>query len=104
MLDRLRGLLKQRRRRIFLAVLGGIYALAYLGVFVAIYIPFIGGPFFLAGLMVWLLPGLVFQWTPFFEFHEFGAAPIGIIGHLIMLAFYAAVAALISWPFREKKR
>lgn len=104
MMDRLRGLLKQRRWRVFLAVLGIVYFLAYFGVSVAIFIPFIGGPFFLAGLMVWFLPGLVFQWTPFFEFHEFGAAPVGIIGHLIMLVFYAAVAALISWPFRKKKR
>lgn len=104
MMDRLRGLLKQRRWRVFLAVLGVIYFLAYVGVFVAIYIPFIGGLFFLAGLYVWYIPGIVFAWTPFFEFHEFGAAPTGVIGHLIMLAFYAAVAALISWPFREKKR
>jgi len=66
--------------------------------------PFIGGVFFLAGLFAWYIPGIVFAWTPFFEFHEFGAAPTGIIGHLIMLAFYAAVAALISWPFREKGR
>lgn len=104
MMDRLRELLKQRRWRVFLAVLGIVYLLAYVGVFVAIYIPFIGGPFFLAGLMVWFLPGLVFQWTPFFEFHEFGAAPTGVVGHLLMFVFYAALAALISWPFREKKR
>lgn len=102
MMDRLRGLWKQRQWRVFLGVLGVVYFLAYVGVFVAIYIPFIGGPFFMAGLMMWFLPGLVFQWTPFFEFHQFGAAPVGIIGHLIMLAFYAALAALISWPFRKK--
>lgn len=104
MMDRLRGLLKQRRWRVFLAVLGVIYFMAFFGVSVAIYIPFLGTPYFLAGLYIWYIPGIVFAWTPFFEFHQFGAAPTGIIGHVIMFAFYAAVAALVSWPFREKDR
>lgn len=95
----------RKRWKVFGAIVGGVYFLATFGVWVAIYIPFLGGPFFLAGLMMWYVPGMVFQWTGFFEFHQFGAAPSGFIGHVIMFLFYAAIAFVLSWPFgREKKR
>ena len=94
----------RRRRRAFWITLAGIYLLAFFGPWGAIFIPFIGGPLFLAGLMVWFVPGLLFGWTGLFEFHEFGARPAGWAGHLVMLAFYAAIAALVSWPFRLKRK
>ena len=89
----------RRRLKVFGAILGVIYGLAILGVWVAIYIPFIGGVFFLAGLMVWYLPGILFAWTGLFAYHEFGAAPTGVAGHIVMLLFYATVALIASWPF-----
>ncbi len=95
----------RRRWRAFGFILAGFYVLAFFGVWVAIYVPFVGGPFFLAGLMVWFVPGLLFEWTGLFQFHEFGAAPTGWAGHVVMLVFYAFVSALLSWPFaRPRKR
>lgn len=95
----------RRRWRALGIIIGLIYFLAIFGVWVAVFIPFLGGPLFLGGLMTWYLPGIVFEWTGFFKYHEFGAAPTGWIGHVIMFLFYAAIAFVLSWPFgREKKR
>jgi hypothetical protein len=100
---RLRRLLAfdRRRWRAFWITLATIYLLALFGPWVAIFIPLIGAPLFFAGLMIWFVPGLLFGWTGLFEFHEFGAAPAGWTGHLVMLAFYAAIAAIVSWPLRR---
>lgn len=65
-------------------------------------VPFLGGFLFLARLMLHFVPGVVFAWTGLFEFHEFGASPTGWPGYLVMLAFYAVLALLISWPFRAR--
>lgn len=88
----------------FAAILALIYFVAFFGVWGAIFIPLLGGPLFIAGLMLWYIPGIVFDWTGYFKFHEFGAAPTGWEGHLIMLFFYACVAILLSWPFGLKER
>ena len=94
----------RRRWRAFGIILSTIYLLAFFGPWGAIFIPLIGGPLFFAGLMIWFLPGLLFGWTGLFVFHEFGAAPAGWTGHVVMLAFYVAVAAILSWPFRRNRR
>ena len=94
----------RRRRRAFWITLAAIYLLALFGPWVAIFIPLSGGPLFLTGLMVWFVPGVLFGWTGLFEFHEFRAQPANWVGHLVMLAFYAAVAALLSWPFRRDRK
>jgi hypothetical protein len=93
----------RRRWRAFATILALIYLLAILGPWVAIFIPLLGGPLFLAGLMIWFVPGVLFGWTGLFEFHEFGAHPANWAGHLVMLAFYAAIAGLLSWPFRRDR-
>ena len=93
-----------RRRTIaFASILALIFGLGFLGVSVGIMIPLIGGISFILGLLVWYIPGVLFAWTGLFEYHEFGAAPIGIPGYLVMLLFYAAVAVVASWPFAPKR-
>ncbi len=93
-----------RRRTIaFVSILVGIFALGFFGVSAGIFIPLIGGVFFLAGLFVWYVPGVLFGWTGFFEYHEFGAAPAGVPGYVVMLLFYGAVAVVASWPFAPKR-
>ncbi len=83
-------------------ILAVVYALTYLGIG-GISIPFLGTPLFLAGLMLWLVPGVLFAWTGFFEFHEFGATPAGWAGHAVIIIFYTCVAVLLSWPFGPGK-
>lgn len=102
----MRRFLSFNRRRwwAFGAIIGLIYFLAFFGVWGGVYIPFLGTPLFLGGLMLWYVPGVVFNWTGFFEYHEFGAAPTGWEGHVIMFLFYALIAALLSWPFGWKKK
>ena len=93
-----------RRRTIaFVSILAGIFALGFFGVSVGVMIPFLGGIFFIVGLMVWYIPGVLFAWTGFFEYHEFGAAPVGVPGYLVMLLFYGAVAVVATWPFAPKR-
>ena len=87
----------------FGAILISIYALTLFGVWVGIFIPLIGTPIFLASLFLWYIPGILFAWTGFFEFHEFGAAPTGVIGHIIMFLFYAAIAWVLSLPFAPRR-
>ncbi len=84
---------------------GFTLALFYFFTFVGgwlVAVPFLGGLLFLTALMLYLIPGIVFAWTGLFQFHEFGAAPLGWPGTVVMLLFYAALALLISWPFRAK--
>jgi hypothetical protein len=87
----------------FGAILGLVYALAFAGPGFAIFIPVLGGPLFLAGLMIWYVPGVLFAWTGLFRYHEFGAEPTGWQGHAVMLAFYACVTLVASWPFAPKR-
>lgn len=95
----------RRRWHAFGAILGLVYFLAIFGVWVAVFIPILGTPLFLGGLMIWYIPGILFEWTGFFEFHQFGAAPTGWVGHVIMFLLYAAIAVLLSWPFgRDRKQ
>jgi hypothetical protein len=98
---RLHRLLRFDRRRwqAFALILALIYVLALFGVWLAISIPVLGAPLFLASLTIWYIPGVLFGWTGLFTFHEFGAAPAGWAGHLVMFAFYACLAGLASWPF-----
>jgi hypothetical protein len=99
----LSGLFKFDRRRwwAFGIVLGAVCLLATVGTH-AIFIPFLGGPVFLVSLMLMYLPGVLFTWTGLFEFHEFGASPLGWPGYAVVVLFYAALALPISWPFRAK--
>lgn len=92
-----------KRWQVFGAIIGLIYFIAFFGVWVAVFIPFVGGPLFLIGLMVWYVPGIVLNWTGYFKFHEFGAAPTGWERHVIMFLFYALIAFLLSWPFGRRK-
>lgn len=54
--------------------------------------------------MLWYIRGIVFNWTGYFEYHEFGAAPTGWEGHLIMLLFHVSIAVLLNWPFGGEKK
>ncbi len=92
----------RRRWSVFGLILALVYCLTYLGIG-GILIPFVGGPLFLASLMLWFVPGVLFAWTGFFEFHEFGASPTGWAGHAVMVIFYASAALLLSWPFGPGK-
>jgi len=92
----------KQRWRAFVIILGVLYFLLYVGVW-GVVIPFIGVVFFLASLMLWYIPGILFNWTGFFEFHEFGASPTGLVGHAVIAIFYACAALLISWPFGRVK-
>ncbi len=98
------GLFRFDKRRwwVFGIVLGSIYFFAFVGTWFMNVIPFLGAFLFLARLTLFLAAGIVFAWTGLFEFHEFGASPLGRPGYLVMLAFYAVLALLISWPFRAK--
>lgn len=82
----------------FGVILALLYFFATLGLWVGTAIPLLGTAFFVVGLMLWYIPGILFSWTGFFRFHEFGADPTGWQGHAIMLVFYGCVAALLSWP------
>jgi hypothetical protein len=87
----------------FAGIMAAIYVLALFGVWVGLMVPFIGTPIFLASLYLWYIPGILFAWTGFFAFHEFGAAPTGMIGHIVMFLFYAAIAWLLSLPFAQRR-
>jgi hypothetical protein len=104
-LDRLSRLwaFDRRRFKIFAALLAAIYALAFFGVSAGIFVPILGTFFFLGGLFIWYLPGVLFAWTGFFEFHEFGAAPSGVLGYVVMFLFYTAIATIATWPFAPKR-
>ncbi len=89
------------RWKVALIFMGIVYFLAIFGVWVAIFIPFVGGPLFIAGLMIWYVPGLLFHWTGYFVWHEFGAAPNGWQGHVIMFVFYLGIAVVVSMLLRR---
>ena len=91
----------RRRWRAFALILGSIYALAFLGTWLAT-LPGVGAFLFLGALALWFLPAVALSWTGLFEFHEFGGVPNGVLGHLAMLAFYVVVAVIASWPFRPR--
>jgi hypothetical protein len=93
----------RRRWWVFGIILGSVYFLAFVGIWFMAIVPILGTFLFVARLMLFLAPGIVFAWTGLFEFHEFGASPLGWPGYLVMIAFYAALALLISWPFRAKR-
>ncbi len=54
--------------------------------------------------MLWYIPGILFNWTGYFKYHEFGASPSGWEGFVIMFVFYACIAVLLSWPFGRAKK
>ena len=93
----------RRRTIVFVSVLALILGLGTFGVSVGIMIPFLGGAFFLLGLFIWYVPGVLFAWTGLFRFHEFGAAPNGVAGYVVMALFYAALAVVVSWPFAPRQ-
>ena len=92
----------KRRWWAFGIVLGSFYFFAFVGAWFMNVVPFLGSFLFLARLMLFLAAGIVFAWTGLFEFHEFGASPLGWPGYLVMFAFYTVLALLISWPFRKR--
>lgn len=93
----------RRRFKVFVIVLASIFAMAFFGVSVGIFIPILGTIFFLGGLFIWYVPGVLFAWTGFFEYHEFGAAPIGAAGYLVMFLFYVAIVTAATWPLAPKR-
>ena len=66
-------------------------------------LPIIGSPLFLAALFIWYLPGVLFEWTGLFTFHEFGAIPKGVAGYIVMFLFYVALAVLLAAPCGRQK-
>ena len=93
----------QKRWKIVLFILVAIYFLALFGLWISVLIPFGGDLLFLAGLMIWYLPGVLFSWTGFFEFHEFGASPTVWQGYVVMFLFYFGFAVLVSLPFGRNR-
>ena len=93
----------RRRVKIFVIILAAIFTLAFFGVSIGIFIPILGTFFFLGGLFIWYVPGILFAWTGFFEFHEFGAAPNGVLGYIVTLLFYAAIVLIATLPFAPKR-
>ena len=73
--------------------------LATFGTSLGIFIPILGTPIFLGALFLWYIPGIVFNWTGYFTYNEFGAAPNAWQGYAIMILFYLAIAVIISLPF-----
>ncbi len=100
----MKGLFRFNRRRwiAFGVMLTVIYLLVYFGVW-GIFIPFLGAPLFLASLTLLFVPGILFTWTGFFEFAEFGVSSASWEGHAVIVIFYACVAILLSWPFGPGK-
>ncbi|MEE8504874.1 MAG: hypothetical protein V3S40_01495 [Kiloniellales bacterium] len=96
----MKGLFRFNRRRwvVFGVILTVIYLLVYFGVW-GIMIPFLGAPLFIAALMLLFVPSVLFSWTGFFEFAEFGMKSATWEGHAVIVVFYACVALLLSWPF-----
>jgi len=93
----------RRRFKFFALILVAIAALATLGVSVGIFIPIIGTLFFLGGLFIWYVPGVLFAWTGLYEFSAFGAAPSGVLGYIVMILFYGVIAVIVTWPFAPKR-
>lgn len=79
------------------AILAAVYLMAFFGAWIGAAISFLGTEFFIAQLLVWFVPGVLFEWTGLFEYHEFGASPVGFGGYAVMFLFYAAVAMGLSW-------
>lgn len=98
------GLTRFYRRRWmpFGIILTAIYLLLYFPVW-GIVVPFLGAPMFMAALMLLLVPSVLFSWTGFFEFAEFGVSFVYWEGHAVIVVFYACVALLLSWPFSRGK-
>ena len=85
------------RRLAFGASLGPVFFSASFGL--CLQRPGLGSLPFLAGLMTWYIPSPLFAWTGWFADPEFGAAPTGRPGLLLMLPFYAQIAFLPCRPF-----
>ena len=93
----------RRRWIVFASVLALIFCLGLFGVRAGLIVPYFGGAFFILGLSILYVPGVLFAWTGFFRFSEFGAAPVGVGGYVVMALFYAAVAVLASWPLAPRR-
>ena len=93
----------RRRFKIFSFVLVCIIAFAILGTTFGIRIPLLGTYILMAAFYIWLAPGILFHWTGLFEYNQFGAAPNGALGNMIILLFYMVVALVVTWPFAPKR-
>ncbi len=93
----------RRRFTIFAVLLTAIFVFVIFGISYAIVIPLIGTFLFFAALKIWFAPDLLFGWTGFFVYYEYGAAPSGVAGYVVMFLFYAAVATVVTWPFAPKR-
>jgi len=92
------------RYKIIFALLISIFLLATIGISESTSLPVIGIPIFIASILVWYIPGLVFSGTNLFVIHEMGASTTGWTSLIVMFLFYFAVATLISLPFNGKWR
>lgn len=92
----------KNRWKIITGILVLICFLAVAGIAFAV-VPVIGFPIFAVTLYIWYVPGVLFDWTGFFTFNEFGANPNGLAGYIIMFLFYVVVAAVLAAPFGGKK-
>ncbi len=91
-----------KRWKIILGIVAFVWAFAVFGVAFAGFLPVAGTLIFLAALLIWHIPGVVFSWTGLFEFHEFGASPTGAGGYVVMFLFYYSIACILAVPFGRK--
>jgi len=63
------------RYKIIITLLVFIFLLATLGITMGPSLPVIGTPVFMASVMIWYIPGLVFSGTGLFKVWELGAHP-----------------------------
>jgi len=90
----------------FFWVLGIIWFLATIGLWVGTAIPYVGTVFFVTGLAIWLAAGIALAWSGSFEFHEFGASPTGPMGYVLMFVLIALIALFAGWcvaKFKARK-
>ena len=92
------------RWKIIVGLLVFIGMLATGGIWLGVFLPVIGTPIFLAALFVWYIPGIVFHWTGYFSYSEFGAAPNAWQGYMIMFFFYLVIAIILSIPFGRTRK
>jgi len=92
------------RYKIITTLLVIIFLLATQGITMGPSLPIIGIPVFIASVMIWYIPGLVFSGTGLFKVWELGSYPTSWVSYIVMFLFYFAVATLISLPFNGKWR
>ncbi len=92
------------RWKIILGFLVFVGVMATFGIWLGVFIPILGTPIFMAALYIWYIPGVVFNWTGYFTYSAFGAAPNAWQGYVIMTLFYLAIGVVLSIPFGRTRK